>query len=662
MLAFANDRVEPGRYLRALAVEQRGIRRALESLVDQHQAQVHLLANATVSDIVEAFSSRAVVDRVVVFHYGGHADDSALHLESDDGGRAAVSADLLAEYLACQSRLALVFLNGCATNAQVRRLRELGVKAVVATSRAIKDEIASDFARLFYQHLRVLPLGEAFERAVAAAKLAIGQGAECARDAYREDYRDLVPSSPREEELLEWPWVLDCESGSERWRLVPETPTRSRLGTGAWSALGGATLMLVALAAKLASHCLPIPGEVALVVLFAVGTGLSTGAVVGAVMAARRGARRDPADLRQKWKWDARVGAIASVLAAGGIFFGLPRAALHCEAEPSSEETSKAPVPTTFGATTPDNDRDDPPPPDGMVYVRPGSLERSGASIEDHYRDCRNAYGDECSWQTFERERRNAGSFDVAGFFLDRHEVTNAELAIYMRQLHNRGEAEIVEGQGLKTVGERPPRALVSFGFSADESLVGAPYQAFAGGSDTLEPARGMANRPATLVTWDLASRYCRSQNKRLPTENEWEYAARGPDGREYVWGDERIRCHDAAYGRVALASNSVECRNEEKRPNRVGGSPIDSAVSGARDLGANVSEWVADAFVDPQRGCPPSATEDDTGSASCHVYKGGNWVDPLIFTRLAYRPIAPPNSRFVSVGFRCAASPKKEP
>lgn len=300
-------------------------------------------------------------------------------------------------------------------------------------------------------------------------------------------------------------------------------------------------------------------------------------------------------------------------------------------------------------------------PPPHMVYVAGGSFRRGTVDIADHFDDCRNAYGNACARCTFERELQTAGMVDVPGFFLDEYEVTNAQLAAFMVELRKSGEARIVPELGLKTIGVRPDRALASFVFSSDERFEQRPYRAFVGDIDTLEPAVGMADRPAVLVTWDLASRYCRAQGRRLPTETEWEYAARGPEGREYVWGDEPISCRVAAFGRLALVKNNayVECRNEEKRPNAVGTSTLDRSWCGAADMGANVSEWVADAFVDPSIGCPPPGEPNDDAAEAllCHVYKGGNWVDPWRFSRPAYRPVAPPSSRNVGIGFRCAAS-----
>ena len=325
-----------------------------------------------------------------------------------------------------------------------------------------------------------------------------------------------------------------------------------------------------------------------------------------------------------------------------------------------SSEGSTSREDEPFGADLGEDAERAPRPPHGMVYVPAGRFPRGNTDFQDRLDDCRNVYGDDCSARTFAREASHAGTVAVPAFFIDEREVTNAELATFMSKLHVSGRATIVPELRLETASTRPGRTLVSFAFSKDERFEESPYQAFAGNAKNLAPTTDMAVRPATLVAWDLASLYCREQGKRLPTETEWEYTARGPQGQEYVWGDRPITCREAAYGRLPLVHDNgyIECRNEEKRPNPVGKSERDRSWCGALDMGANVSEWVADAYVDEEAGCPSSRASSEGAEVTlCHVYKGGNWIDPLRFARPAYRPVAPPGYRGVAIGFRCALS-----
>ena len=142
-------------------------------------------------------------DRVAIFHFGGHADGYRLLLESAAGRIAAADAAGLAAFLGRQRGLRLVFLNGCSTGAQARGLLEAGVAGVVATSQAIDDAAAVEFAARFY---RALGAGAAVRRAFneAAAAVAVGRG---------EATRDFLGDEPGEPERL--PWLLQIGEGAE---------------------------------------------------------------------------------------------------------------------------------------------------------------------------------------------------------------------------------------------------------------------------------------------------------------------------------------------------------------------------------------------------------------------------------------------------------------
>lgn len=189
--------------------------------------------NATVGDVIGAFRERP--DQIRIFHFGGHASSSTLLFEDEAGKPSAAHANGLADYLGKASGLVLVFLNGCSTEPQVRRLRAAGVKAVVATTHAIEDAVAAEFAEALYAELAVRPLRAAFDAAVSALQVRWG-------DDPRAATRDVVVHD--EPHTPSWPWVIDCDPAYEDWSLGAELARRR--GRVRWRRLG-----LVAAAASL---------------------------------------------------------------------------------------------------------------------------------------------------------------------------------------------------------------------------------------------------------------------------------------------------------------------------------------------------------------------------------------------------------------------------
>ncbi|MFM8362225.1 MAG: CHAT domain-containing protein, partial [Haliscomenobacter sp.] len=162
-LAFANDPEHP---LPNLRKEGEELYQMLLQRKDQDHFDIH--RDESVSIQVISQNLRRFKDRVIVFHYGGHAASEALFLYGQQA-----NADGIAELLGQQKNLKLVFLNGCSTQAQVDYLKSLGVPAVIATSRPIDDGLATQFATDFYGALvHNHTLREAFDHAAAGLKSA----------------------------------------------------------------------------------------------------------------------------------------------------------------------------------------------------------------------------------------------------------------------------------------------------------------------------------------------------------------------------------------------------------------------------------------------------------------------------------------------------------
>ncbi|HEX9941447.1 MAG TPA: CHAT domain-containing protein, partial [Thermoanaerobaculia bacterium] len=210
--AFANDRAERTRYLRNLPEEQRRVRDAMEGAVEAGLCEIVERANATVDEVLDVFQDYR--GRVALFHFGGHAGDAELLLESTTGAATVAHAGGLARFLGEQRGLELVFLNGCSSRGQVQGLLDAGVPAVVATSQAIDDAVATEFSARFYRALASgAPLRTAFGEAQGAVQTRRGELA-------RGTYRSFVPDVVTEER---WPWELYMAPGAEervaRWSL-----------------------------------------------------------------------------------------------------------------------------------------------------------------------------------------------------------------------------------------------------------------------------------------------------------------------------------------------------------------------------------------------------------------------------------------------------------
>lgn len=229
-------------------------------------------------------------------------------------------------------------------------------------------------------------------------------------------------------------------------------------------------------------------------------------------------------------------------------------------------------------------------------------------------------------------------SVEVGAFWIDRTEVTNAQFASFVADIGYVTTAE-KEGSGWVHVGDQW------------QLTTGADWQHPTGINDSLS---GRANHPVVHVSWEDAAAFCAWREARLPTEVEWEKAARGTDGRVYPWGnvfDGRYLNYCDQNCAFGWQDGQVNDGYEYTAP--VGSyAPAGNSPYGVQDMAGNAWEWTA-SWYQPYEG---SVATDNLFGEVEKVVRGGAQDVSFRNVRVTTRSHFAPTVRGINLGFRCAA------
>ncbi|MHC9063988.1 formylglycine-generating enzyme family protein [Nitrospira sp. CMX1] len=220
------------------------------------------------------------------------------------------------------------------------------------------------------------------------------------------------------------------------------------------------------------------------------------------------------------------------------------------------------------------------------------------------------------------------------------------------------------EGQG--RADERPQRAVYLDAFGIDQvEVTNERYMAFVKatghrtppnpyGTGPLASLTGIEHLPVAQTTWYDAKSYCAWAKKRLPTEAEWEKAARGTDGRMYPWGDDPPTARHANFDREW---------DDERTLHVVGSLPDGDSPYGVKDMAGNVREWVSD-WYDPNyyKDASNRNPHGPDKNGVVRSIRGGSWHSPASDIATSARGRGGFALQTHGTGFRCARSLEHAP
>jgi formylglycine-generating enzyme required for sulfatase activity len=237
-----------------------------------------------------------------------------------------------------------------------------------------------------------------------------------------------------------------------------------------------------------------------------------------------------------------------------------------------------------------------------------------------------------------------------------RHRVAIDTLYLDRYEVNNRLFEKFVQATGHRTTAEREGNARAYVKGKGWETVNGASWRQPEGEATVFVSNR--REHPVVAVSWEDATTYCRHYGKRLPTEAEWEYAARAGTQTRYWWGN-----GNPGFRRVANVADESAKRlfktimtgydDGYERTAPVG--VYDANPWGLHDMIGNVNEWTADWYGSTYYQQSPERNPQGPSSGEYRVLRGGSWNNQPFGVRSANRNWITPTNRVVYVGFRCA-------
>lgn len=277
-----------------------------------------------------------------------------------------------------------------------------------------------------------------------------------------------------------------------------------------------------------------------------------------------------------------------------------------------------------------------------MVFVPSGSffMGSNDEQLNNAMEDCMNMYSEKDCQRHFYNHEQPMHLVTLDKFWIDKTEVTNAQFCKFLNKCGNQAENG-------------------TFWYEPAAGSRGIKY----GFIDEIEgkfiSKKGFEDFPVIEVSWYGAAAYCKWIGGRLPTEAEWEYAARGPNAYIYPWGNDfngkYVNFRDSSFIFDNLGKD-LKFNDGNPSWSSVGNYPSGASWCGALDMAGNVHEWVEDWFSATYYASSPSKDPIGPESGTLKIGRGGSWYDPSWHVRSSYRKaLSPSSARMHWIGFRCA-------